>query len=68
MDINSKKLWLSDGPEQIKLEKLIKSGKIQNDQKPADIQRKFKEHFGMFSPSVFRTHLSLTRRNLGEYI
>lgn len=64
MNVNVKKIWLSDGPEQNKLENLIKSGKIQNE-KPADLQRKYKEHFGMFSPSVFRTHLSLTKRNLG---
>lgn len=58
-------IWRNDGVEQKELEKLIKSGKIDIDDKPSETQKKYPDLFGKFSPSVFRTHLSWTKRNLG---
>lgn len=43
----------------------MKSGEIENG-KPSEVQKKYSEMFGKFSPSVFRTHFSWTKRNLGK--
>lgn len=61
----NKKIWLSDGREQLELEKLIRSGAIGSDDKPSDIQNKYAHLFNGFLPNVFRSHLSSTRRNMG---
>lgn len=58
--------WSQDCAAQLKLEELMKNGRITADSKPSDIKSQFNEFDG-FSLDLFRTHFNKTKAKLGLF-